>query len=90
MQSEKYKKFFLITLARYYMLNEQNLDGLYLPLYCLLNYERVNSYLVLHNPLFIRRHRTADTFSDFELYEVRITNRTYVPLLLEALQIPER
>ena len=64
--------------------------GLYLPLYCLLNYERINSYLVLHNPLFIRRHRTADTFSDYELYEMRITNRTYVPLLLEALQIPER
>jgi hypothetical protein len=42
------------------------------------------------NPIFIRRHRTAATFSDAELYDMRIKNRLFIPALMAGLQIPAR
>ena len=86
--SEKFKKLFIISLGIYFYVNPDNPNGLNIPLFCALNYARINPYLELHNPVFVRRHRTADTFNDYELYEMRITDRNHVPKLLAALQIP--
>jgi hypothetical protein len=55
---------------------------------CLGNYFFINRNLTINNPVFIPRVRNAATWSDYELYDMRIVNRNYVPLLLHALQIP--
>ena len=54
----------------------------------LLRYLHVNRRVNLHNPLFIRTNLRTNDFDGHSLYEMRITDRGHVPLILQSLQFP--
>ena len=48
-------------------------------------YRYINRWLVIPRTIFINRHRTVATFTDAMLYDMRITDRAHIPLLMVAL-----
>jgi hypothetical protein len=48
-------------------------------------YRYINRWLIIPRTIFINRHRTAATFTDAKLYDMRITDRAHIPLLMVAL-----
>lgn len=40
------------------------------------------------NPIFVNRHRDTNSFDNDQLHEMRIWDRSYIPQLIAALQVP--